>query len=73
MELIEAQIQQEIDDAKKKFEEECGEGESEQSRTQDETSNNVKKLEVKVTNLAKSVYEIFKQFDEFSGSIPTKE
>jgi hypothetical protein len=38
-----------------------------ESTNQDETSKNVKKLEQKVNLLAKSVYDLFKQFDEFNA------
>lgn len=73
MEIIEAEIQKKIEDAKRQFQLEYEGKKSESNRSQDETSRNVKKLETKVTHLAKSVYEIFKQFDEFSGAASQKD
>jgi len=68
MDAIHKEIQAEIDAAQQRYYEEYEQNQEVEQRSQDETSRNVKKLETKVNHLAKSVYDLFKQFDEFSGS-----
>ena len=66
METIQQEIQKEIEQAKTRYLQEYEGTKEEDSTNQDETSRNVKKLETKVNHLAKSVYDLFKQFDEVS-------
>jgi hypothetical protein len=67
MERIQQEIQKEIEQAKTRYLQEYEGNKDQESTNQDETSKNVKKLEQKVNLLAKSVYDLFKQFDEFNA------
>lgn len=66
MDDIIKQVDKQIEDAHKEYESEVQSSFEQESSKNDETHRNVQKLENKVNNLAKSVHDLFIQFDELS-------
>ena len=60
-------IDQKIADAQARFEQEYSKSYEQDPGNQDVTHRNVQKLERKVNHLAKSVHDLFVQFDELGG------
>ena len=66
MDLIIKEVDEQILHAEEKFNDEFNRSHEQESSKNDETHRNVQKLENKVNNLAKSVHDLFIQFDELS-------
>ena len=67
MDQIIKEVDEKIKLAEDQFHEEFNQSYDQDSSKNDETHRNVQKLENKVNNLAKSVHDLFVQFDELSN------
>lgn len=69
MDQIIKEVDEKIKLAEDQYQEEFNKSYDQDSSKNDETHRNVQKLENKVNNLAKSVHDLFAQFDELSKKV----